>query len=137
MANGSSLGPNDYEKRSKLSHARGVGSSYRGSHEWLTSRIQAVISIPFTVYVLISLFIMGNANTYWNFVTWLENPINMACLVLAIVTLCWHGAYGIITVINDYVHNTGINFFMTLFVKLFFSFIVIVSSVSILLVAFA
>lgn len=137
MANGSSLGPNDYEKRSKLSHVRGVGSSYRGSHEWLNSRIQAAISIPFTIYVLIALFIMGNANSYDLFLDWLINPINVACLILAIVTLCWHGAYGLVTVINDYVHNTGVNFFMILGVRIFFTFIVVVSVISILVATFS
>ncbi|MDR0484992.1 MAG: succinate dehydrogenase, hydrophobic membrane anchor protein [Alphaproteobacteria bacterium] len=136
MGSGSSLGPKDYEKKSKLAHVKGVGSSYRGSHEWLVSRLQAVISVPFTIYVLISLLLMGNANSYLEFVDWLGNPLNMACLIIAIITLCWHGVYGVITVVNDYVHDSGINFFLRLLAKIFFSFIVIVSIVSILLSAF-
>ncbi|MCL2566949.1 MAG: succinate dehydrogenase, hydrophobic membrane anchor protein [Alphaproteobacteria bacterium] len=136
MGNGSSLGPKDYEKKSKLAHVRGLGSSYRGSHEWLTSRIQAIISVPFTLYVLVSLLLLGNANSFADFEYWLGSPFNVACLILAIVTLCWHGAYGIITVANDYIHNTGANFTIRLLAKIFFSFIVIVSTVSILLSAF-
>ncbi|MDR2007538.1 MAG: succinate dehydrogenase, hydrophobic membrane anchor protein [Alphaproteobacteria bacterium] len=136
MGNGSSLGQPDYAKRSKLAHVRGVGSSYRGSHEWLTSRLQAIISVPFTLYVLVSLLLLGNANSYVSFMYWLSNPLNVACLILAIITLCWHGAYGIITVANDYVHHTGANFTIRLMAKIFFSFIVVVSTVSILLSAF-
>ncbi len=135
MAYGSSLGPKDYEKKSKLAQAKGVGSSYRGSHEWLVSRIQAVLSVPFTLYVLVSLLIFGNAADYSLFIKWLSNPINTSCLIIAIVTLCWHGAYGVITVINDYVHNRAINFFAILGVRLFFGFVVVICVVSILMAA--
>jgi succinate dehydrogenase / fumarate reductase membrane anchor subunit len=131
MGSGSSLGPKSYEKKSKLAHVRGNGSSYRGAHEWLTSRITATLSLLPSIYVIINI-IMGCAASYESFQMWLSNPFNGAMIILALVTLCWHGALGVITVINDYVHSTSVNFTLTLLVKAFFSFIVILSSLSIL-----
>ena len=131
MGMGSSLGPKDNEKRTKLAHAKGQGSSYRGSHEWLISRINAVLSIIPSIYVVICL-IVGNASSYEAFSLWLGNVFNSAMLIFAIVTLCWHGALGVITVINDYIHNSGVNFTLTLFVKAFFSLVVLMCVLSIL-----
>ncbi len=131
MGSGSSLGPKAYEKKSKLAHVRGNGSSYRGAHEWLTSRITATLSVLPSIYVIVSI-ILGCASSYESFQMWLGNPFNGSMIILALITLCWHGALGVITVINDYVHSNGINFTLTLLVKAFFSLIVLISSLSIL-----
>jgi len=131
MGHGSSLGPTKYEKRSTLARAKGYGSSYRGVKEWLLSRILATFSIPLSLYVLICL-LAGVANSYERMHAWLSNPFNATVLALAIVTLAGHGILGLSTVINDYVHNKGMNFFLLLFVRAFFGFIIVFSIVSIL-----
>ena len=136
MGHGSSLGKRETDKRSSLSHVKGYGASGNGVSEWLTSRLNAIISVPASLYVLCAL-LKGNANSYLELSHWLLNPFNTAILVLAIIALCWHGALGVVTVIDDYIHNTGMNFFIKLLVRVFFSFIVIISVISILFVIFA
>ena len=134
MGTGSSLGPQDYIKRTKLSQVRLQGSSYRGSIEWLQGRVLGVFAIFLTVYVLIAL-ITGVGRSYESMMAWVHNPINTTVLILAILTSIGHGIIGLLTVVNDYIHNSGMNFFVTLFIKGFFGFIAILSTISILIAA--
>ncbi len=131
MGRGSSLGPKDYEKRSKLSQIKQGASSYKGSHEWLQSRMLASFSAILSIYVIIAL-LTGKANSYESFLLWLTNPFNAVVLILTILTFIGHGVLGLITVINDYVHNFGVKFFVIWLIRGFFGFIAFLSVASIL-----
>jgi len=135
MGSGSSLGPKDYEKRSKLSQIRQNSSSYRGSQEWIHSRLLSSFSAVLSIYVIIAL-LMGKANSYEGFLGWLHNPFNSVVLILTILTFIGHGVLGLITVINDYVHKDGVKFLVIWLIKGFFGFMAFLSVASILFAVF-
>lgn len=133
MGQGSSLGAKAFEKKSKLAQVRGDGSSHRGVKEWLLTRILSLFSLPLTIYILIAI-LQGNANSYNQLHAWIVNPFNVTVLVLAIITICWHGTLGLISVINDYVQSEGMNFFLRLLFTGVLGFIMVFSIISILFI---
>lgn len=124
MGHGSSLGPNPYHKRSALGHVKGHGASGHGSSEWLFERITAFAAILPIVYIVISL-IFGMGQDLQSIHAWFSHPLNLVIAVCGVLAAYGHGAAAVATVVGDYVHNSGWQFFGKLIVK--FGFIAMAS----------
>lgn len=100
----SALGPKPGTKRSALGHARGLGSTGRGSEHWYWERLTALALVPLTVWFIVQL-LGGVAADYASMQAWLAVPGNMALMVLLTFFFFWHAWIAIGVVIEDYVHH--------------------------------
>lgn len=135
MSNKSSLGPYDYEKRSKLSHVKGTGASGYANKTWLLGKITSIMSIPLVLYVFISFLMIHFTNTV-SLKDWFAHIINTSIFILAIVVFFWHILTAIEEAIQDYIHAHGTKFFALILVRFFTILMGLIIIVSVFIIAF-
>lgn len=131
MGHGSSLGPNPYNKRSALGHAKGHGASGHGSGEWLMERITAFAAIIPIAYMVLSLA-FGMGSDIASMQAWFGNPVNLTIALCGVLAAYGHGAIAVSTVCGDYIHGDGLLFFAKLIVKFGFIIMAVITIVSML-----
>lgn len=131
MGHGSSLGPNPYNKRSPLGHAKGHGASGHGSGEWLMERITAFAAIIPIAYMVLSLA-FGMGSDIASMQAWFGNPVNLTIALCGVLAAYGHGAIAVSTVCGDYIHGDGLLFFAKLIVKFGFIIMAVITIVSML-----
>ena len=100
----SALGPEPGSRRSSLGHARGYGSSGRGTEHWYWERLTALALVPLTLWFIGSL-LSGVAADYDSMTNWLTIPGNMVLMILLAFFFFWHAWIAVGVVIEDYVHH--------------------------------
>lgn len=100
----SALGPEPGSKRSSLGHARGLGSTGRGTEHWYWERLTALALVPLTIWFVVQL-LNGVAADYDSMAIWLAVPGNMVMMVLLAFFYFWHAWIAVGVVIEDYVHH--------------------------------
>lgn len=100
----SALGPQPGSKRSSLGHARGLGSTGRGTEHWYWERLTALALVPLTLWFIVEL-LSGIAADYDSMAGWLAVPGNMVLMVLLAFFYFWHAWIAVGVVIEDYVHH--------------------------------
>lgn len=131
MGHGSSLGPNPYNKRSALGHAKGWGASGDGSSEWLLERISAFAAILPIFYMVFSLA-FGMGSSLESMQAWFANPVNLTIAICGVLAAYTHGSVAVATVAGDYIHHDGYVFFARLIVKFGFIAMAVITIVSML-----
>lgn len=131
MGQGSSLGETGNRKRTNFARAKGHSASYRGSEEWMLSRVLLVFLIPLSLYLVISLITEKLGNTYNNFYNWVNSPFHFTILILTIVIFGYTLFLEFVSIINDYIHHKIVNLFLVIFVKGLFYFLITLSIVSV------
>lgn len=104
----SALGPKPGTRRSALGHARGLGSTGRGTDHWYWERLTALALTPLTIWFIVSL-IMGVGADHASMQAWLGTPGNLVLMVLLAFFFFWHAWIAIGVVIQDYVHHEATN----------------------------
>lgn len=117
-----------------LARARGLGSSHHGAGHWMAERVSAAILLPLVLWLTWSVVHMDH--DYASFTTWLHQPVNAMLMILTVLPLFYHMAYGLVVVIEDYVHCGAMKFVAINGVKLASLAAAIICVVSILKVAF-
>jgi len=100
----SALGPQPGSRRSSLGHARGLGSTGRGTEHWYWERLTALALVPLTIWFIVQL-LSGVAADYDTMAGWLTVPGNMVLMVLLAFFYFWHAWIAVGVVIEDYVHH--------------------------------
>lgn len=99
-----------------LAQARGHGSAKKGSHHWLAQRASAVLLlllVPWLVYALVCLAGAEHAEV----AQFVARPWNASLLILGLLCILYHGQLGLQVVIEDYVHQRGIELALHFLVK--------------------
>lgn len=96
----------DPDTRSPLARARGLGSAKDGVQAWWLERVTAVALVPLTLWLAASLIALSGGN-HAEFVAWLSRPIAALLIVLLLIALFAHLAFGLRVVIEDYVHSAA------------------------------
>ena len=92
--------------RSPLANVKGLGSAKTGTSHWWMQRVTAVALIPLSYWLIIFLNLSLNA-PFEETLTWLEAPLNTACIIAWILAVFYHAALGLQVVIEDYVAAEG------------------------------
>ena len=100
----SALGRPPGSRRTPLGHARGLGSTGRGTEHWYWERLTALALTPLTVWFVIAL-LSGVGSGLEAMQAWLSVPGNMVLLILLNLFSFWHAQIAIGVVITDYVHH--------------------------------
>lgn len=94
----------EFNPRSPIARARGLGSANSGVEHWWAERVTAVALVPLTVWFAASI-IAAAGGDYASFIEWLGSPMSSVCMVLLLIALFYHMALGLQVVIEDYVHS--------------------------------
>lgn len=100
-----------------IGKVRGLGSAHRGPHHWLTQRFTAVGNIILGGFLAISLALLPS----YDFATvgdWLSQPLPAFALSVWILNVFWHARHGLQILVDDYVHDKGNHFAITLILNL-------------------
>jgi len=90
--------------RTPIARVRGLGSARQGTHHWWQQRLTALILVPLTLWLVISL-VSISAGDHAVVTQWMHRPLNAVFLILFIVAIFHHAQLGIQVVIEDYVHT--------------------------------
>jgi succinate dehydrogenase / fumarate reductase membrane anchor subunit len=90
-----------------LAKARGLGSAKEGVHHWYAQRASALLLIVLIGWLVYAGLVLSGAD-YDTARAFVAQPVNAAFLILLVVTLLYHAVLGLQVVIEDYVHNRGI-----------------------------
>lgn len=94
----------EFNPRSPIARARGLGSAKGGVEHWWAERVTAVALVPLTVWFAASIIAAADGD-YASFLEWLGSPISTVCMVLLLIALFYHTALGLQVVIEDCVHS--------------------------------
>ena len=90
--------------RTPIAAARGLGSARDGVQAWWLERVTAVALLPLTLWLTASLIAFSGSD-HAAFIAWLRSPFTALFMVLLLVSLFVHLAFGLGVVIDDYVHS--------------------------------
>jgi succinate dehydrogenase / fumarate reductase, membrane anchor subunit len=102
--------------RSSLGLVRGLGSAKSGTHHWWMQRVTAVALVPLTLWLVISLIGLTDAD-YATAIAWFSSPLNAALMVSAIVAIFYHAQLGMQVVFEDYIHTEWVKLTAQLVLK--------------------
>jgi succinate dehydrogenase / fumarate reductase membrane anchor subunit len=117
-----------------LAKARGLGSTHHGAEQWLAERISAAVLLPLIGWLVWSVVHMDH--DYATFTTWLHQPVNAILMIITLLPMLYHSAYGLQVVIEDYVHCSMLRLCSIIGVKLVSLALAIACIFSILKIAF-
>ncbi|MBP6031116.1 MAG: succinate dehydrogenase, hydrophobic membrane anchor protein [Sphingobium sp.] len=107
MGNGTSIG-----------RVRGLGSAKSGPHHWILQRFTAVSNMALVLWLIFSLLHMPGLD-YDSVVGWLRQPLVAVPMALMLVSVFWHLKLGLQVVIEDYVHDDGLKFFVIMLLNFY------------------
>ncbi len=87
-----------------------LGSTHSGSAHWRAQRYSAFALIPVVVWFVLSVMCMQHKE-YQVVLDWFGHPINALLLMVLLVTVFYHGALGLHSVIEDYVPDDKNKFY--------------------------
>ena len=120
--------------RSTRAAARGLGSARHGTGHWILQRLTAIASV-FTVLWFVAAMVSLSGAPYAEIRAWLGSNFNATMMILLVVSAYWHGALGLQTIIEDYVHGPALKLGSLVAVKLLAFALATSSIVAILKVA--
>jgi succinate dehydrogenase / fumarate reductase membrane anchor subunit len=91
--------------RTPLAKVRGLGSARDGTRHFLWKRITALLLIPLTLWLMVTLLRVTQADTAESLSDWLGSGFSATALVLLLAGGFYHSKLGVQTVIEDYVHG--------------------------------
>lgn len=122
--------------RNPLVVAHGMGSAREGTHHWLHERITGVAATPLMIWLAWSVVQFGTLD-YAAFIAWQAEPVNAVLMILSVITVFYHTALGIQSVVEDYVHQPAVKIITLVAARLFFLAAALATIFSILKIAFA
>jgi len=100
MGNGTSIG-----------RVRGLGSAKSGAHHWIVQRFTAVGNMLLVLWLIFALLQMPGLD-YESVTRWLSQPLVAVPMALMLVSIFWHLKLGLQVLIEDYIHDDGLKFFV-------------------------
>ncbi len=101
-----------------LGRVRGLGSAGHGSHHWIMQRVTAVGNLILVLWFLITLAMMPSYD-YDTMVAWLSSPLAAVPMILLLISVFWHLRMGLQVLMEDYVHDAGLKFGLTLLLNFY------------------
>jgi succinate dehydrogenase / fumarate reductase membrane anchor subunit len=102
--------------RSPLGRVRGWGSARSGTHHWWLQRVTSLGLCFVFIFLLYRLSFLPQLS-YDNLYPWVRNPFNGTTLGLFMILGIYHGQLGLQTIMEDYIHSSGLKHLIILMVK--------------------
>ncbi|WP_022681500.1 succinate dehydrogenase, hydrophobic membrane anchor protein [Sphingobium bisphenolivorans] len=101
-----------------IGRVRGLGSAKHGAHHWLAQRYTAVGNLLLVLWLIFSLVSLPGLD-YESVRNWIANPLVAVPLMLMLVSVFYHLRLGMQIMLEDYVHDKGLNFFCILLLNFY------------------
>lgn len=101
------------EHRTPLGRARGLGSAHGGTVHWWHQRVSAVALVPLGLWLMVCLAQLPDAD-FPSIRRWFADPVNNGLCWLLLLAALYHAALGLRVIIEDYVANHGLRWFVVL-----------------------
>lgn len=92
--------------RSPLGRVHGLGPAGEGIGHWWAQRITSLALVPLALWFVAALVGLTGAD-HATARDWIAAPVPAGLLVLLIVATFYHGALGLQSIVEDYVHHEG------------------------------
>ena len=89
-----------------LNRVLGLGRADGAAEHWWLQRVTAVALLPLGLWLAYELLTLP-AFDYASVVAWVREPVTSILLILLVVAVGYHSAYGLQVVIEDYVTGKG------------------------------
>ena len=120
--------------RSPLADAKGAGSAHEGSGHWLHQRITAISNLFLMGWLAWSAATMRDWS-HAGFTSWLAQPCHAVLFILAVISVCYHGALGTQVIAEDYIHGDGRKMTTLILLRLYFTAVAVACIFSIVKIA--
>ena len=108
-----------------IGRVRGLGSAKEGAHHWWRQRVTAgsqrytaVGNLLLVLWLLFSLISLPGLD-YDSVVAWIANPLVAVPMMLMLVSIFLHLRLGMQVMLEDYVHDKGLNFLCILLLNFY------------------
>ncbi len=101
-----------------IGRVRGLGSAKHGAHHWLAQRYTAVGNLLLVLWLLFSLLSLPGLD-YGSVTGWIAQPLVAVPLMLMLISIFWHLRLGMQVMLEDYVHDKGLNFLSILLLNFY------------------
>jgi succinate dehydrogenase / fumarate reductase membrane anchor subunit len=91
--------------------------AHDAAHHWGLERMLSVTTLMLFVWFFVSLWRLPGLDQQ-SVAEWLRNPLAAVPMLFLIVSTFWHLKLGLITVVEDYVHEAGNRFACVLVINL-------------------
>ena len=102
--------------RNPLKQAHNHGSAGDGVAHWWAQRLSAIFLVVLTAWLVWSLSSLIGAD-YATAAAFLAHPFHAVMAILLVTASFYHGQLGLQVIIEDYVHQRGMEVFLTVVVK--------------------
>ena len=102
---------------------RQLSSTDKGLSHWWHQRVTSIFMTPLSIWFLYFLHTISSKE-FSVILAITQKPLNIAFLILTTAIMYYHAVLGMQTVIEDYVSNLGIRYFLIITVQ-FFSIITV------------
>jgi succinate dehydrogenase / fumarate reductase, membrane anchor subunit len=113
--------------RSPLGRVRGLGSAKEGVAHWWWQRLTAIALAPLSIFFVWLVLHLLNAD-YSEIRAMVGSPLIAVLLMSFMISLFYHGALGLQTIIEDYIHHRATELVLLIVVK-FSAFLFSIASV--------
>jgi succinate dehydrogenase membrane anchor subunit len=124
------------QMRSPLGRAIGLGSAKEGVEHWWRQRTTALVLVPLTLWLVISVIGLVGADRA-AMVAWLHNPMWAVLLISLLVATFYHAALGLQIVIEDYIHGEAMRLAVLIVMRVLCVLFVLRGVLAVLKLAFA
>lgn len=87
-----------------LSRAKGLGVAHEGTAHWRLQRLTSVALVPIVLWLSFSVAMLPSLG-YEALREWLQQPLVTILIAASIITICYHQALGLRTIVEDYIHT--------------------------------
>lgn len=101
-----------------IGRVRGLGSAKSGVHHWVLQRFTAVGNMLLVLWLIFSVLQMPGLD-YASVTSWIAQPLVAVPLMLMLVSIFWHLKLGLQVLIEDYVHDDGLKFFVLMLLNFY------------------
>jgi succinate dehydrogenase / fumarate reductase membrane anchor subunit len=120
--------------RNPLKDARGLGAAKEGTSHFIAQRLTAIALAPLSVWFLVVVYgLVGGG--YAESRSFLAQPLNAVLMAAFVIALFHHARLGLEVVIEDYIHQRGLELALKISVRFVSALAVIASLLSIVRIA--
>lgn len=100
------MNPGALDKGTPLGRARGLGAAHEGTADWTIQRVTACGNLVLMAWFVASLIQIHKLDAQ-NLHDWLHALVPASLMIMLIVSVFWHARNGLQILFDDYVHEKG------------------------------
>lgn len=122
---------NYLQMRSPIAKAKNLGAAASGTHHWWHQRLTSILMLPLVIWFCFFLHTVSGSSLDQAF-SLLRKPYNIIPMMMLVMTIFYHAALGMQVVIEDYISNLTLRYFLIIVLEIFVMITVLSATVALL-----